>query len=155
MVAYAQFRNLPMMEKISSVLRSKGSEVHSVTPDATVYEAVHIMAARGIGAILVVEGGTLRGITSAKDYGTRVILPGKNSKEVCIREIMTRPVETIGPEATILDGMQLMTTRKIRYLPVLEDGVLLGVVTLSDLVRAILEDKEHAIDRFLRYVAHR
>src|ERR1700759_5565248 len=104
MVSYAHFRNFPKMEKISAVLRSKGSEVHSVTPDATVYEAVHIMAARGIGAVLVVDHGTLRGITSAKDYCTRVILQGKSSKEVCIHQIMTRPVETIGPDATILDG---------------------------------------------------
>jgi CBS domain-containing protein len=142
-----------MNEKISAVLRSKGSDVYSVTPDATVDEAVHMMAARGIGAVLVVEHGTLRGIASAKDYGTRVLLQGKNSKEVSIREIMTRPVESIGPDATILDGMQVMTARKIRYLPVLENGVLLGVVTLSDLVRAILADNEHAMERFIRHVA--
>jgi CBS domain-containing protein len=144
-----------MNEKISAVLRSKGSDVYSVTPDATVDEAVHMMAARGIGAVLVVEHGTLRGIASAKDYGTRVLLQGKNSKEVSIREIMTRPVESIGPDATILDGMQVMTARKIRYLPVLENGVLLGVVTLSDLVRAILADNEHAMERFIRHVAQR
>jgi len=144
-----------MAEAIGSILKSKGSTIHSVSPDATVYEAVHMMAAKEIGAVLVVEHGSLLGIISAKDYGTRVVLQGKNGKDVLAREVMTSPVVTAGPEVKIVDAMDILTTKKIRHLPIIDNGKLVGVVTLGDLVRAVLADKEHTIDQLMRYVGHK
>jgi CBS domain-containing protein len=144
-----------MLERIHSILQNKGSAIHSVSPDATVYEAMHMMAAKGIGAVLVIENGSLLGIVSAKDYGTRVVLQGKNGKDVLAREVMTSPVVTVGPDVKITDGLQIMTTKKIRHLPILENGELVGVVTLADLVRAVLADQEHTIDQLMRYVGHK
>jgi CBS domain-containing protein len=141
-----------MVETIASILKSKGFAIYSVSPDASVYEAVAIMAAKEIAAVLVIEQGRLLGIVSAKDYGTRVVLQGKNGKNVLAREVMTSPVVTIGPDVKIMDGMQIMTTKKIRHLPVLENGALVGMVTLADLVSAILADQEHKIDQLISYV---
>ncbi len=144
-----------MVETIASLLKGKGSAVHSVGPDTPVYDAVGMMAAKGIGAVLVMEGGSLAGILSAKDYGTRVVLKGLNGKDVRTREVMTSPVVTIGPEVKIMDAMQILTTKKMRHLPVLENGKLVGVVTLGDLVREVLADQEHKIDQLMRYVGQR
>jgi CBS domain-containing protein len=144
-----------MVERIASILKSKGPAIHSVSPDATVYEAVAMMAAKGIGAVLVIDQGNLLGIVSAKDYGTRVVLQGKNGKKVLAREIMTSPVITVGPDVKIMDGMQIMTAKKIRHLPVLENGELVGLVTLAELVRVILADQEHKIDQLMTYVGHK
>ena len=144
-----------MVETLALLLRSKGSAIHAVSPDATVYEAVSLMAAQRIGAVLVIEDGSLLGIMSAKDYGTRIILQGRNSKEVLARDVMTTPVLTVGPDVKIMDAMQIMTTKKIRHLPILESGELIGVVTLGDLSRAVLADQEHKIDHLMRYVGHK
>ena len=144
-----------MVETVASLLKGKGSAVHSVSPDTPVYDAVGMMAAKGIGAVLVMERGSLVGILSAKDYGTRVVLKGLNGKDVRTLEVMTSPVVTIGPEVKIMDAMQILTTKKMRHLPVLENGKLVGVVTLGDLVREVLADQEHKIDQLMRYVGHR
>jgi CBS domain-containing protein len=144
-----------MVETIASILRSKASAIHSVSPDSTVYDAVALMAAKGIGAVLVIEQGSLLGIVSAKDYGTRVVLEGKNGKDILTREIMTSPVLTVDPDVKIMDGLQIMTTKKIRHLPILKNGELVGVVTLGDLVRAVLADQEHKIDQLMTYVGHK
>jgi CBS domain-containing protein len=144
-----------MVETIASILKSKRSAIHSVSPDATVYDAVTMMAAKGIGAVLVIEQGSLLGIVSAKDYGTRVVLQGRNGKDVLVREIMTSPVMTAGPDLKVMDGMQIMTTKRIRHLPILEKGKLVGVVTLADLVRAVIADQEHKIDQLMTYVGHK
>jgi CBS domain-containing protein len=144
-----------MVETIASILKSKGSAIHSVSPDATVYDAVVMMAAKGVGAVLVIEQGSLLGIVSAKDYGRRVVLQGESGKDVLVREIMTSPVLTVGPEVKITDGLQIMTTKKIRHLPILEKGELVGIVTLADLVQAILAEQEHKIDQLMSYVGHR
>jgi CBS domain-containing protein len=144
-----------MVETIASILKSKGSAVHSVSPDATVYEALAMMAANGVGAVLVMEQGNILGVLSAKDYGTRVVLQEKNARDVLAREVMTSPVLTVGPDVKVMEGMQIMTSKKIRHLPVLEDGKLVGIVTLADLVRAVLTDQEHKIDQLMRYVGHK
>jgi CBS domain-containing protein len=144
-----------MVERIASILKSKGSELYSVSPDAPVYEAVALMAARGIAAVLVIEQRSLLGIISAKDYGVRVVLQGKSGKDVLTREVMTSPVVTVGPEVKIKDGMQIMTAKKIRHLPILENGELVGIVTLADLVCAVLAEQEHKIDHLMKYVGHK
>jgi CBS domain-containing protein len=98
-----------MVERIASILESKGAAIHSVSPDASVHEAVAIMAEKGIGAVLVLEQGSLVGILSAKDYGTRVFLQGKNGKDVLTLQVMTSPVVRVGPEVKIVDAMEVMT----------------------------------------------
>jgi CBS domain-containing protein len=144
-----------MVETIGSILKSKDCSIHAVEPDATVYEAMHMMARKGIGAVLVIEQGKLLGILSAKDYGTRVVLQGKNGKDVSAREVMTSPVLTVGNDLDIVDAMDILTSQKIRHLPVMDNGELAGVVTLGDLVRAVLAHKEHTIDQLMRYVGHK
>ena len=144
-----------MVERIRSILKRTGPPIHAVSPDATVYEAMHMMAQKGIGAVLVIEQGNLLGIVSAKDYGTRIVLQGKNGKDVLAQEVMTSPALTVGPDVEVVDAMDIMTTKKIRHLPVIENGELVGVVTLGDLVRAVLADKEHTIDQLMRYVGHK
>ena len=144
-----------MVETIASILRRKGSAIYSVSPDATVYEALAVMAAKEVAAVLVIEQRNLVGILSAKDYGTKVVLPGKNGKDVHVREVMTSPVLTVGPDVKIMDAMEIMTTKKIRHLPIVENGKLMGVVTLADLVSEVVADQEHKIDQLMRYVGHK
>ena len=144
-----------MVERIASILRAKGSAIHSVSPDATVYDAVRVMAMNGVAAVLVIERGDLLGILSAKDYAIRVVLQGKNGNDLSVREVMTSPVITVGPDVKIMEGLQIMTTKRIRHLPVLQDGKLVGVVTLADLVREVLADQEHKIDQLMRFVGHK
>ncbi len=144
-----------MVETIASILKRKGSAIHSVGPESTVYDALAVMAAKGIAAVLVIEQGSLLGIVSAKDYGTKVVLQGKNGKDVLVREIMTSPVITAGPDVKIMDGMQIMATKKIRHLPILANGAMLGIVTIADLATAVLADQEHEIDQLIRYVGYK
>lgn len=144
-----------MVERITSILKSKGAELHSVSPDAPAYEAALMMAEKGVATILVIEHGSLLGIVSAKDYWARVVLPGKTGKDVLTREVMTSPVVTVNPEVQVLDALQIMTTKTIRNLPVLENGELVGVVTQADLVRAVMGYQEDKIDQLMKYVGHK
>jgi len=144
-----------MIITIASVLRNKGSTIHAVSPDATAYEAVAMMVTRRIAAVLAIEHGSVSGIFSAKDYGTRILVTGKDGKGVLVREVMTSPVVTADPELKVVDAMQIMTTKGIRHLPILEHGSLVGLVTLADLVRALLADQEFTIDQLMRYIGQR
>lgn len=139
-------------QKIASILKKKGSEIHSVGPEATAYEAIGKMSTTGTGAVLVMEQDHLVGIFSAKDYGARVVLAGKNGMEVVMRDVMTHPVLTVGPDVKVVDGMQIMTAKGIRHLPIVEDESLVGIVTLADLVRSILADQEFKIEQLMTYV---
>lgn len=137
---------------IASILKAKGPEVHSVGPDTTAYEALAKMAASGTAAVLVMEQDDVQGIFSAKDYAMRIVLRGKNGQDVPIREVMTHPIVTVGPDVKILDGMQIMTTKGLRHLPITEGGRIVGLVTLADLVRAILADQEFKIEQLMSYI---
>lgn len=139
-------------QRIASILKTKGSEIHAVGPDATAYEAIGKMSTAGTGAVLVMEDGHLVGIFSAKDYGARVVLAGKNGMEVVVRDVMTHPVLTVGPDVKVVDGMQIMTARGVRHLPIVEGESLLGIVTLADLARSILADQEFKIEQLMNYV---
>ena len=130
----------------------KGREIWSVAPDATVYDAIALMAARSVGAVLVISGGKLAGIVSERDYARKVILQGRSSKETQVREIMTSDLITVTPENTINDCMRLMTSRRIRHLPVLDGGQLAGIVSIGDLVNAIIADQAHTIDQLHTYI---
>jgi len=141
------------IESIGSVLKKKGHEICSAAPDATVYDAVALMAAKNVAAVLVISNGSLVGIISARDYGRKVILEGKSSKDVRVREIMTTSLITITPETTVLDAMTLMTRHHIRHLPVLKDGKLDGLVSMGDLMSEVISGQAFTIDQLHTYIS--
>lgn len=141
------------MLTVRELLAKKGSEVWSVSPDATVYDALQVMAARNVGAVLVLEDGDLAGILSERDYARQVILKGKASRDTPVRDIMTTSLVTVSPERTIDDCMALMTERRIRHLPVLQADVLLGVLSIGDVVKAVISEKEFHIEQLESYIA--
>lgn len=126
------------MRSVSYLLKSKGHQVWSIAPDKPVYDALKLMAARNIGALLVLEGDRLVGIFSERDYARKVILKGKSSKNIPVKEIMSSEVVYVLPEQTIEDCMALMTDRHIRHLPVLEGKQLVGIISIGDVVGSII-----------------
>ena len=142
------------MTRISDLLKHKGQDIWSLTPDATVYEAVDQMAQKSVGALLVMEGERLVGIVSERDYARKVILKGKASKETLVREIMSRPVISVRPEFTIEEAMALMTEKRVRHLPVVVEERVMGVISIGDVVRGIIEDKEFYIQQLTNYITH-
>lgn len=141
------------MLTVRELLAKKGSEVWSVSPDATVYDALQLMAARNVGAVLVLADGALAGILSERDYARQVILKGKASRDTPVRDIMTTAVVSVSPERTIDDCMALMTERRIRHLPVLHGGMLLGILSIGDVVKAVISEKEFHIEQLESYIA--
>ena len=141
-----------MSETMASVLKSKGSAIWSIAPDATVYEAIAAMANKGVGALLVLAGGRLEGIISERDYARKVILEGRSSKETPVREIMTRSVKTVTPDHTVDECMQIMTESRIRHLPVVERDAVVGIVSIGDMVRATIAAQAATIDHLHTYI---
>jgi CBS domain-containing protein len=140
------------IESIGSVLKKKGQGICSVAPDATVHDALALMAAKNLAAVLVISEGKLVGIVSVRDYGRKVILDGKSARDVRVREIMTTSLVTATPEATVLDAMSLMSRHHFRHLPVLKDGKLEGVVTMSDLMSEVISGQAFTIDQLHTYI---
>jgi CBS domain-containing protein len=140
------------MTMLSQLLGAKGREVHSIAPGDSVLDAIRQMADRHIGALLVLDAGRLVGIVSERDYARKVVLNGRSSTTTQVAEIMSAPVVTIGPEQTVDDAMRLMTTRRIRHLPVIRGETLVGVVSIGDLVKAVIEDQRHTIDDLRSYI---
>ena len=143
------------METVASMLRHKGSEIFWLSPEATVYEAVAMMADKGVGALLVLAEGSLAGIVSERDYARKVILKGKHSHEMQVKEIMTSPVFTISPEHSVEDCMRIITAHRIRHLPVMQEGALMGMISIGDVVRSIISAQAHAIDQLSGYIEGR
>jgi CBS domain-containing protein len=143
------------METVRSMLRHKGSEIFWVTPEATVYEAVAMMADKSVGALLVLSGGKLTGIVSERDYARKVILKGKHSHEMQVKEIMTSPVFTVSPGHSVEDCMRVITAHRIRHLPVMEGDALVGMISIGDVVRSIISAQAHAIDQLSGYIEGR
>jgi CBS domain-containing protein len=141
-----------MSETVASVLKSKGSAIWSIAPDATVYEAIAMMANKGVGALLVLAGGRLEGIISERDYARKVILEGRSSKDTPVREIMTRSVKTVTPDHTLDECMQIMTESRIRHLPVVERDTVVGIVSIGDMVRATIAAQAATIDHLHTYI---
>jgi CBS domain-containing protein len=144
-----------MTETIGTILRHKGQEVWSVAPDSTVFEAIALMAKQGVGAVLVLDEGNLAGIVTERDYARKVILQGRSSKETRVGEIMTSELVTVGPENTVDNCMRLMTDYRIRHLPVLDGGKLIGIVSIGDLVKAKIADQAYTIDQLHTYIDSR
>jgi CBS domain-containing protein len=140
------------MKRVCELLEGKGRDIWSLEPGATVYEAIEQMAQKGCGALLVMEGKRLVGIISERDYARKVILKGKSSREIEVREIMSQPVICIGPELTVEQTMTLMTEKRVRHLPVVVEEMVVGVISIGDVVRAIIEDKEFYIQQLTSYI---
>ena len=141
-----------MQRTVGRLLEEKTSVVWSVAPDAAVYEALEIMADKGIGALVVVEGDALAGIMSERDYARKIILLDRGSRETKVAEIMTSEVLTVTPEHTLGDCMALMTDRRIRHLPVVVDGKLTGLVSIGDVVRAVIDEQRFMIEQLEGYI---
>jgi CBS domain-containing protein len=141
------------MLRVNYLLALKGKDVWTISPDAPVIDAVRLMAERGIGALPVVQGSELIGIVSERDYARKVILLGRSSAETPVRDIMTTPVETISPDQAVHNCMETMTDKRIRHLPVVERGRLIGMISIGDLVKAVIEEQQQTIAQLERYIA--
>ena len=144
---------MELQDTVNGVLGRKGGEIWSVPPDATVYEAVEIMAREEIGALLVIAAGTLLGIVSERDYARKIILKGRSSRETRVEDIMTSPPIAVTPRQTVTECMRIMTERRLRHLPVVEDGRVLGIVSIGDLVNWIIGKQEETIHQLHHYIA--
>jgi CBS domain-containing protein len=140
------------MTMLSQLLDAKGHEVHSVAAGASVLEAIRQMAERHIGALLVIDDGELAGVVSERDYARKVVLLGRASNTTAVREIMSAPVITVSPGQTVDAAMRLMTTHRIRHLPVVREGRVLGVVSIGDLVKSVIEEQRHTIEDLKSYI---
>lgn len=140
------------MKTVKDILRDKGYEVWSITPDATVYEALKFMADKNVGALLVLDGQAVVGMVSERDYARKVILHGRSSREIQVREIMSSKVYYVQPEQNIQDCMALMTDKRVRHLPVLENDRLVGVISIGDVVKAIIAEHESTIKHLEDYI---
>ena len=138
---------------IGMVLRQKDGQIASVPPDASVYQAIEIMAEKKVGALLVMEGAVLLGIISERDYARKVILQGRLSKETHVSEIMTSPVVFVTRQNTVDECMAIMTNRHFRHLPVVEEGVAIGMVSIGDLVKWIISGHEETIRHLEGYIS--
>ncbi|MGO8701645.1 MAG: CBS domain-containing protein [Limisphaerales bacterium] len=140
---------------ISCILHHKGASVWIIPPDATVFEAIQVLAKKNIGALPVMEGDKLIGIFSERDYTRKVALEGKTSQKTKVRDILTSNVATISPNDTVEDAMRLMSERHVRHLPVLEEGKMVGFVSIGDMVNWIISAQTAAINQLEAYVAGR
>jgi CBS domain-containing protein len=140
------------MNTVKELLREKGSEVWTIAPGITVYEALELMAGRNIGALVVVEGGNVVGMFTERDYARKVILKGRSSKTTTVSELMITDVLYVSPDDTIENCMALMTDKRLRHLPVMENGQLAGLISIGDIVRVIISDREFTIRELERYI---
>ena len=141
------------MKLVQHLLDNKGSNVISITPDCSVLDAIKLMAEKGIGSLVVLDGDRLAGILSERDYARKVILKGRASNATPVKDIMTAEVVTTTPAATIDQCMQLMTDRRCRHLPVVADDAVVGVVSIGDLVQAIIAEQKAEIEQLEHYIS--
>ncbi len=140
------------MGKVRNILAVKGNAVFSVEPDTTVYNALEQMVEKNLGALLVQDKGKFVGIFTERDYARKVILRGKSSRETQIREIMSEHPATVTPDTTIEECMKLMTSRYIRHLPVMEGGQLVGLISIGDVVKYIIDEQKFIIENLEHYI---
>lgn len=137
---------------VNHLLQSKKSEIISVKPNTSVFEALTIMAEKNIGAVLVIENNKLVGILSERDYARKIILKGKTSKETKVEEVMTGKVLYVQPNVSVEECMSLMSSKHIRHLPVMDQGELIGIISIGDVVNAIISEKEFKIKQLENYI---
>lgn len=141
------------MATVKNLLKKKGNVVHSVSPSSSVFDALKVLEDKNLGALVVVEDETLIGIFTERDYARKVVLKGHSSKDTRIKDIMTGHPIFVTPQNTIDDCMQIMTNKHIRHLPVLENGKIVGVISIGDLVKFIIEEKNYIIENLQQYIA--
>jgi CBS domain-containing protein len=142
------------MTKVAQILRSKSdSTVHSIVPTASVFDALKLMAEKNIGALLIMEGETIVGLLSERDYARKVVLLGRSSRETPVRDVMTCQVLYVGPQQTTEECMAVMTEKRLRHLPVLDDGKLIGLISIGDLVKDIISEQQFVIEQLQYYIS--
>lgn len=141
-----------MSKSIAQILKLKGSDVWSVSPDATVYDALALMAEKGVGALVVKDGGQVVGIFTERDHARKVDLGGRCSQKAFVRQVMSEEVCYICPQATVDEAMAIMTDNRCRHLPVMEDDQLVGLASIGDLVKASLDEKDFVIKQLKKYI---
>ena len=141
------------MITVASILNKKSSEIFFVSSDTTVYDAIKLMSEKNIGAVPVVDGLVLSGIFSERDYARKIILQNRKSQETNVSEIMTVAVVTVSPDDNIDHCMETMSARKIRHLPVLKDGLLIGIISIGDVVSVVIESQKETINHLPNYIA--
>jgi CBS domain-containing protein len=141
------------MQTVRDILKAKGTNVWRVEPDATVFDALQRMAEKEVGALLVMQGTQIVGLISERDYARKIILHGRASPTTLVKEIMTSPVVYIHLDQPIEECMSLMTEKRIRHLPVLEGGKLVGIISIGDIVKSIIADQQFIIEQLVRYVS--
>jgi len=140
------------MSQVKHLLESKGSTVFSIAPDAPVLEAIKHMAEHRIGALLVMRGDQLVGVMSERDYARKVILQGRSSSQTAVSDIMSSEPLTVGPDTDVFDCMRLCTDSRIRHLPVVQGGKVIGVISIGDLVKAVIDAQAEEIEHLQRYI---
>jgi len=143
------------MSIVRNILQKKGNAVHSISPDSSVYDALEELEEKNIGSLVVVENGKLTGVFTERDYARKVILKGRSSKETLVRDIMSSPPLFVNPDNTLDECMQLMTDKFIRHLPVLENDELVGVVSIGDIVKYTIYEKDFIIGNLEHYITGR
>ncbi|HJR13311.1 MAG TPA: CBS domain-containing protein [Rhodanobacteraceae bacterium] len=141
------------MRQVKHLLEEKGGTVYTIAPEAPVLDAIRLMAERRVGALVVVRGEALAGIVTERDYARKVILKGRSSRETPVSEIMTPAPTTVSPTTTVDECMRLCTELRVRHLPAIEDNRLIGIVSIGDLVKAVIDDQAAEIDHLQRYIA--
>jgi len=140
-------------EPVRSLLRTKGRVIWSIGPEESVLDAITLMSEKQIGCLVVLIGGQLAGIVSERDYARKVILKGRSSQEIRVREIMTSPALFVTPEKTVADAMRIMTNRRVRHLPVLEGDKVVGMLSIGDLVNWVITAQQQTIKHLHNYIA--
>jgi CBS domain-containing protein len=141
------------MKLVQHLLDNKGRDIISISPDASVLDAIKLMADKGIGALVVIDGGDLTGIVTERDYARKVIIKGRASDTTPVADIMTADVITASSQQTVNECMEMMTAKKCRHLPVVDDGDLVGMISIGDLVQAIIADQQEEIEQLEHYIS--
>jgi len=140
------------MTTVLRVLQTKGNDMYTIAPEAKVIDALRLMAEKNIGALLVVEGEALAGIFSERDYARKIVLKGESSERTAVKDVMTSGVVTIRPEQSIEECMAVMTGKHVRHLPVIDNGALVGMISIGDVVKAIIYEHEYTIKQLENYI---
>ena len=140
------------MKTIKEILQAKSHKLLSISPDASVFDALKLMAEKEVGALVVLDGERLAGIFSERDYARKVILHGKSSKDTAVREIMTHKVICVRPEQSVEDCMALMTDMRVRHLPVLQEKKVIGVISICDVVKEVISEQKFVIEQLEHYI---